>query len=72
MFAGDSLQHVVAERAFVNCVGRRGEIQKQATSLPDNFRYGVAIVEAVGPEAFVVPAVFADGDAELFGVERET
>ena len=37
-----------AERALVKCVGRGGEIQKQATSLPDNFRDGVAIVEAVG------------------------
>src|ERR1700722_3050863 len=41
----------------------------QATSLPDNFCYGVAVVEAVGPEAFVVPTIFADGDAELFGAK---
>jgi hypothetical protein len=63
---GDGTQHLEAQAAFVDGVGRSGDIQQNASSLLDNFGDGVAIVAAIGPEIFVVPYVFADGDAQLF------
>ncbi len=61
----------MAQRTLVDGVGRRGNIQQQAASLPDDFRDGIAIVELLGPETFVVPGIFADGDAELLGLKRK-
>ena len=47
-------------------VGRGRDIQKDAGSLLDELGDGVAGMARLGPEIFVVPDIFADGDAELF------
>ena len=71
MFARDRPQHIVADRTLVERVGGTGNIQKDRASLPGNLGYRIAVVELLSPEAFVVPGVFADRDAELFVVKRE-
>ena len=58
-----------AQAAFVDGVGRGGDIQKDSSSLRDDFGDGIAIVAAIGPESFVVPDVFTDGDAQLLVAE---
>src|SRR4029077_5511125 len=71
MLDGDGSQHIVTERSFIECVGRSGNVEQQAASLPYQFGYGIALVEALGPEIFVVPAIFANGDAQYFGIQPE-
>ena len=68
MMHGDGAQHLKAQASFVDGVGRSGNIQKDGSSLRDNFGYRVAIITAISPEIFIVPHVFADGDAQLLAV----
>src|SRR6185437_7827298 len=71
MVAGESLEHVDALAAFVQIVGRRGNIKQDASSLPDEFGDRIAIVHALRPEIFVVPTIFANGDSQLLAVKSE-
>ena len=50
-------------------IGRSGDVDEDAGALGDQFGDGIAGVHGRGPEGFVVPDVFANGDAELLAVE---
>src|SRR5579863_879671 len=65
VMAREGAQHVSAEIAFVEIVGRGRNIDKDSSSLPDQFGDGIALVEALRPKLFVVPTILANGDAEL-------
>ena len=66
MLLGDGAKHFDAQGALVDGVGRGGDVEENASSLLDELSDGVAGVARLGPEIFVVPDVFADGDAQLF------
>ena len=66
MLLGDGAKHFDAQGALVDGVGRSGDVQKDASSLLDEFGDGVAGIARLGPEILVVPHIFADGDPELF------
>src|SRR6185437_14574362 len=65
VMAREGAEHVGAEVALVEIVGRGGDVNEDVSSLPYELGDGIAIVEALRPIIFVVPGVFADGDAEL-------
>src|ERR1700704_229495 len=58
-------QHLKAQASFVDGIRRSGDIQKDGSSLRDNFGYGVTVITAISPEIFIVPYVLANGDAQL-------
>ena len=62
----DGTEHAEAEEAFVYGERGGGEIDEDAGALGDEFGDRIAGVHGGGPEGFIVPDVFADGDAELF------
>ena len=65
VMAREGAQHVDAEIALVDRVGRGGNIDDNFGALGDQFGYGVAFVERLGPEIFVIPDIFADRDSQL-------
>ncbi len=65
MVDSDGAQHLKPQASFVDGVRRGGDIQKNGSSLRDDFGDGVAIIAAIGPEILIVPDVFANGDAQL-------
>ncbi len=69
MLAGESAKHVEPEAALVNRVRGSRDIQKNAGSLPHKLGDGIAFIQALCPEIFVVPGILANGDAELLFVE---
>jgi hypothetical protein len=69
--AGDALQHGKAGLLLAHAPRGSGNVEDQVRALGDEFLHGIAAIEAVGPEIFVVPDVLADGDAELATVEHE-
>ncbi len=62
-------KHTKAKEAFFDGERRSGNVDENASALLDQFGDGVAGVHRRGPERFVVPDVFANGDAELLLVE---
>ena len=66
------LEHVVADAALVNRIGRGGNIQDDRTSLPDQFGDRITFIETLRPEILIVPDVFANGDPQGFTPEQES
>ena len=60
-----------AQRALVDRVGRRGNIDDQLGALGDQLSDGIALIQRLGPEFLVVPDIFADGDAQFLAAESE-
>ena len=67
--AGDRAKHAEAKITFIDGVRRSGDVQEKTGALGDEFENGIAGVHGGSPEVFVVPDIFADGDAELLVVE---
>ena len=65
------VQHFETHGAFFDGVRRRGDINDDAGSLRHEIDDRIRLVELLGPEIFVVPDVFADGDAQLLAAERK-
>jgi len=64
-------KHVDAQAALIKIIGRRRNIEENCSSLPDKLGDGIAFIEALNPEFLVVPAIFANGDAELLALKQE-
>src|ERR1700693_664212 len=63
MMNGDRAQHLKAQAEFVDGVRRSGNIQKDGSSLRNDFCYRISVIASISSEIFVVPHVFANGDA---------
>ena len=70
MAAHDGAEHFAAQFALAKVEGRGVDADEQAAALLHEFVDGVARVEAVGPEEFVVPGILTDGEGQVFGAER--
>ncbi len=64
-------QHAAAQRLAAGGVGAGGDVDDEAGAGPDELGDRVALVEALGPEALVVPGVLADGQADGHAVQVE-
>ena len=65
MMTRERTQHVDAQSALVDGVGRRGNIYYYFGALGDEFGYGVAFIQGLRPEILIVPDIFADGNSQI-------
>ena len=62
-------QHVVTQPALPQRVRRGRNIQDQRASLAHEFGHRIPVIEALGPETLVVPAILTDCDSKCVGAE---
>ena len=65
----DRSQHVHAESALINRIGRCGDVQQHVSSLLEKLDNWVAVVAAIRPEILVVPRVFANRHAKRLAMK---
>ena len=67
----DGPQHLKTQRPFIQVVRRCRNIDQYTASLLDNFVDRIALVELLGPEAHVIPGVFANRNSQHLRAKRK-